>query len=181
MSLPQAAKICSISRWTLRSCVRSGELNASLTPGGHYRIYRKDLEEFILKKGLPTNTNDKASLKTILVVDDDIKIRKLLSQLLRSKGYEVTTASDGFEAGQMTVKLIPDLVILDIFMPQMDGFEVCRRLREDHATKHIKIIAISGLNTIENRQKILNCGADLFLPKPLDLKKIVEQLDNLLG
>jgi excisionase family DNA binding protein len=164
ISLPQAAKICAISRWTLRSYVKSGEINASRTPGGHYRIAQKDLAAFISKMGMHPPANSRAAAKTILVVDDDAKIRKLLARVLHNKDVLVATASDGFEAGQMSIKLKPDLMILDIFMPQIDGFEVCRRLRQDPATKHTKIIAISGFNTQANRQKF--CIAEQICSYP---------------
>lgn len=179
ISLPQAAKICGISRWTLRSYIKSGNLKVSRTPGGHYRISIKELEAFTLKMGMRPHT-DRVQVKTILVVDDDPKIRKLLSRSIRSKYFHVKTASDGFEAGQMSIKIKPDLVILDIFMPQIDGFEVCRRLIRDPATPSIKIIAISGADTPENREKILSSGAHLFLPKPLEIKKLKKRIGSLL-
>ena len=180
ISLPKAALLCSISRWTLRSSVKSGKIKAFQTPGGHYRIYKKDLEAFMTQMGMNTNKDDGISSKTILVVDDDASIRRLLSKALSSEGFHVKTASNGFTAGQKTIHLKPDLVIIDLFMPQMNGFEVCRRLKQDKATTHIKIIAISGFDTKENRQKIIKCGADLFLPKPIDIKKMKQSINILL-
>jgi excisionase family DNA binding protein len=152
ISLPQAAKICAISRWTLRSYVKSGEINASRTPGGHYRIAQKDLTAFISKMGMHPPANSRAAAKTILVVDDDAKIRKLLARVLHNKDVLVATASDGFEAGQMTIKLKPDLVILDIFMPQIDGFEVCRRLRQESHFQNVSVWSRS------RHAKILTAG-----------------------
>jgi excisionase family DNA binding protein len=179
-SLPKAAKICAVSRWTLWSYVKSGELNVFRTPGGHYRISEKKLEEFILSKGMRPIKNDKANSKKILIVDDDPIIIKFLLRALSGNGCEVESASDGFEAGQKTVQFKPDLVILDIFMPRMDGFEVCQRLKRNPETSHTKIIAISGDDAIENQQKIESCGADLFLAKPLSKKVILNKIDYLL-
>jgi excisionase family DNA binding protein len=179
-SLPRAAKICAVSRWTLWSYVKSGELNGSRTPGGHYRISEKDLDAFILNRDMRPNNNRPGTSKKILIVDDDPKIRKFLLRVLSGNGCEVESASDGFETGQKSVQFKPDLVILDIFMPRMDGFEVCRRLKGNPETNHTKIIAISGDDSIENQQKIESCGADLFLAKPLSKKVILNKIDYLL-
>lgn len=178
LSLPKAAEICSVSRWTLWSYVKSGNLKALRTPGGHYRISETDLEEFLSKVN-PAVDNESAPVK-VLVVDDDPAVRKLLSRMLNSEGLEVKTAGDGFEAGQLSVKFNPQIMILDIIMPRMDGFEVCRRLKKNPETKDIKIIAISGFDTADNRKKIFDCGADLFFGKPLDIEKLRKEIGRIL-
>ena len=127
----------------------------------------------------PAVENRSAPAK-VLVVDDDPAIQKLLSRMLNSAGLEVKTASDGFEAGQLSIKFNPQIIILDIVMPRMDGFEVCRRLKKNPETKNVKIIAISGFNTRENKEKILACGADLFLAKPLDIEKLKKEVESVL-
>lgn len=178
LSLPKAAEIYSVSRWTLWSYVKSGKLKALRTPGGHYRISEKDLTEFF--NNINPSTSKDFSNRKILVVDDDSSIRKALSQAFSKKGFEVKTASDGFEAGQLSVNFKPRIMILDIFMPKMDGFEVCRRIKKDSETKNIKIIAISGFDNLENREKILDCGADVFFSKPLNLKELRKEIDRII-
>lgn len=180
LSLGKAADICAITRRTLWSYVKSGEIIASRTPGGHYRVTKKDLNEFIEKKGMNAKENKQLSAAKILVVDDDSKIRKFLIQALGKNGNEIVEAADGFEAGQKTIKFKPDIMIVDIFMPKMDGFEVCRHMKKDPETKNTKIIAISGFDTKENRKKILGCGADLFLPKPLDISTLINIIQKIL-
>lgn len=179
LSLTKAAKMYAVSRWTLWYYVRSGKLKAFRTPDGHYRISEPDLEAFMSRKKVDPRGKGPRFPKKILVVDDDPAIREYFLQILSHNGFKVKEASDGFEAGQLVEKFRPEILILDIIMPKMDGFEVCRRIKQDPETEHIKIIAISGFDTYENRNKIMDCGADLFLSKPLDIKKLLEDIENM--
>ena len=181
LSIPKAAKLCALHRVTLWKYVKAGEIKTFMTPGGQYRILRTDLYKFMHQKGMYPNLLDIPSNKKVLIVDDDPGMRKLLGRALNGNGFELEYASDGFEAGVKTIKFRPHLVILDLFMPKMDGFEVCRRLKAAPETADTKIIAVSGFDTEENRQRILNCGADLFLPKSLDIKNIKKEIGNILG
>jgi excisionase family DNA binding protein len=180
-TIPQAAKYCAISRWTLMKCVNSGELNASRTPGGHYRILREDLENFIIKKNMYPLLHKHSSNKRILIVDDDLQIQKLLTKILSSKKYETETASSGFEAGAKVVKLKPDLIILDLFMPKMSGFEVCRQIKKGSGTSHIKILAITGYDSKENRDRTMEAGADDYMAKPLMRDTLLRHVEDLLS
>ena len=180
-SIPNAAKHCDLHRVTLWKYVKAGEIKTFKTPGGQYRIHRTDLYEFMQRKGMyPFSLDVPTDKKKVLIVDNDPKIGELLRRTLTGHGYELEYASDGFEAGLKTMKFQPHLVILDLFMPKMDGFEVCERLKKDPGTANTKIIAISGYDTEEDRQRILNCGADLFLPKPFDIKNIRNEIENVL-
>lgn len=180
-TIPQAAKVCSVSRGTVWRWVKTGKLRAAVTAGGHHRILRDDLLEFTELRNFTSPATEPTGKKRILIVDDDPKIIKLLKKVLSGNGNELEHASDGFEAGIKTMKFQPHLVILDLFMPKMDGFEVCLQLKKDSDTANTKIIAISGYDMEENRQRILKCGADLFLPKPLDIKNIMKGIEMVLG
>lgn len=179
LSLGKAADICAVTRWTLWSYVNTGELKAIRTPGGHYRVAKNDLEEFILKRRMLAEKKKSAAVKKILVVDDDPKIRKFLKRVLGANGNDVMEAADGFEAGQKSIKFKPDILIVDIFMPRLDGFDVCRLMKKDPETRKTKIVAISGYDTAENRKEILSAGADLFIAKPLSKKVILDAVDQL--
>lgn len=119
--------------------------------------------------------------KKILIVDDDPSILRLLTRVLTHDNLEIATASNGFEAGIKTVKFKPHLIVLDLIMPKMDGFEVCSKIKNDPDTSDIKIIAMSGFNTDTNKGKILTMGADAFFPKPLEIKNFSKEVDQLLG
>ena len=179
-TIPQAAKHCAISRWTLLKCVKSGELNASRTPGGHYRILKEDLEGFIIKKGMYPLAYRHFSNKRILIVDDDPQILDLLTKMLSNNNYQTEVASDGFEAGVKVMEFKPGLVILDLIMPGMDGFEVCRRIKEN-SNSPIKILAITGYDTQENRDRIMEAGADGYMAKPVMRDALLRHVEDLLN
>jgi len=123
----------------------------------------------------------KLSNKKILIVDDDSQIRDLLTQILSAHKYETETASNGFAAGAKVATFKPDLVILDLLMPQMSGFEVCRLIKEDPQTSHIKILAVTGCDTKENRDKVMKAGADDYMAKPLSSDALLGHLAGLLN
>jgi putative two-component system response regulator len=104
----------------------------------------------------------------ILVVDDDPTIVELLTRMLRRDGYEVLTARNGLEALDMVASQRPDLVLLDVTMPKMDGFTVCRRLKDDEQTALIPVTMLTGLDDIDHRRRGIEAGADDFLAKPID-------------
>jgi DNA-binding response OmpR family regulator len=155
-------------------------LRSASTAGGHHRIHLEDLQELKKKYGMESCIRTERAEKRVLIVDDDPNIRKILNRALSSDGYDVKWASDGFEAGIKTIKFQPNVIILDLFMPQMDGFEVCRQLKNNKDTANIQVIAMSGFATKENRMRILECGADLFLPKPIDIPFMRKEIARIL-
>jgi excisionase family DNA binding protein len=180
-TIPKAAEYCSVSRGTLWRYVKSGNLKAFLTPGGHHRILKKDLESFMHEKGMLFPDSTDHSKGKILVVDDDPKTQKYLNKMLSSSSYHIETASDGFEAGAKTIQFKPDLIILDLFMPGLDGFEVCKQIKENSNTSQIKILVLTGFDTQENRDRILQLGADGYLAKPVKQSLLIQNIKNLLG
>ena len=117
----------------------------------------------------------------ILVVDDEPKNVRILQIQLKARGYTVYTAADGVEALDVIKKEIPDLILLDINMPQMDGFEVVRRVRANEATEFIPIVMITALrDTRENRIKSIEAGADDFIEKPFDSLEVLARVRSLL-
>ena len=108
------------------------------------------------------------SASTVLVVDDDEISRTLLQGLLASEGYTVLFAKNGIQALDLAARISPDVVLLDIVMPELDGFEVCRKLRADPALRQIPIIVLTSLEGRDSRLRGLSAGADEFLTKPVD-------------
>ncbi len=179
LTVVEASKICGVTRSTVWRWIKTGQLDAATTAGGHHRINESILKAFMEKKKMYSGHRGK-SAKKILVVDDDLLIQKYFSKLFRKVNYHLSYASDGFEAGMKIIKDEPDLLILDLFMPEMDGFKVCEKIRSNPETAKIKIIAISGLNSKENENKILEIGADIFLPKPIDSKELLSKVKLLI-
>jgi sigma-B regulation protein RsbU (phosphoserine phosphatase) len=115
----------------------------------------------------------KFSCARILVVDDSLFDRRLISIALKKVGFSrIVTADDGAEAVQKTYNLCPDLVILDLNMPNLDGFGYCETIRKDASLPKIPIIVQTALEDRQSRLRALSCGADDFLTKPLDMAEL---------
>ncbi len=188
-TIPEAAEFCSVGRTTMWRWVKSGKVKAATTPGGQHRIAKPDLQFLLSRLGahpLPepgevdsTFSSRKASAR-ILVVDDDPSIRKMLTEIFELHGFQTDVATDGFEAGVKLVQFNPDLVLLDLYMPGMDGFEVCKRIKENPHTSRIKVLVVTGYDTEENRDRIIACGADGYLTKPVEKDRLFEEIEALL-
>lgn len=178
-SIPEAAKLSGVSRTTLWGWVKSGYIKALVTPGGHHRILKEEVDRILKENQAPAHSQKQ--LKTVLIVDDDPQVRNLISARLSRMGVDVDTADNGFEAGIKVAELLPDLVILDLFMPGMDGFEVCRRIKEKKELSQTKIIAMSGYDSVENSERILGLGADRFFQKSSDISILIEAVGGLLN
>ncbi len=116
----------------------------------------------------------------ILIVDDEAGARKALATLLRREGFEVSDASSGSNALAECGAFRPDLVLLDIVMPEMDGFEVCRRIKARPETRLTPVVLITGLSATEDRIEGINAGADDFLSKPIDVNELLARARSLI-
>ncbi|MGH9737819.1 MAG: response regulator [Candidatus Acidiferrales bacterium] len=115
----------------------------------------------------------------ILIVDDELAARSALAILLRRGGYEVSEASDGPSALAACASFRPDLVLLDILMPGMSGFEVCRRIKATPETRLTPVVLITGLSATEDRIQGINSGAEDFLSKPIDVNELMARVHSL--
>jgi diguanylate cyclase (GGDEF)-like protein len=118
--------------------------------------------------------------RRILVVDDVATNVRLLSGYLSREGYRVSVASDGEEALRSIEQLQPDLVLLDIMMPGIDGFETCRRIRADESTRHIPVILVTALNELDHKVRGQEAGADDFIAKPFDRDELIVRVRSML-
>lgn len=179
-----ASKYCNVSPKTIINWVDAGHIKAYRTIGGHRRIKKEDLESFMRNQGIPIPeekvTGDQ---KKILVVDDDLIIVESIVQALEEDeyDYEVISAADGFEAGLQVKHFKPDLLILDIMMPDIKGYEVCKKIKTGEDTKHMKIIVLSAYLDEEKFKQMKENGADVCFSKPLPLPKLKDEVAKLLG
>ena len=117
----------------------------------------------------------------VLVVDDEEHILMILKDSLEFSGFQVVTATNGLEALEQVEKESPELVVLDIGMPKLDGWEVCRRLKADPKTQSIPVVILTAYAQTSDRQKGMSLGADRFITKPCDLTYLVDEMNALLG
>jgi excisionase family DNA binding protein len=180
----QASKYCSVSPKTIINWIEAGHIPAYKTVGGHRRIKKFDLEGFMRRQGIPIPTQESVSeRKRILIVDDDAIIVETIVQALEEEeyDYEIISASDGFEAGIQVNHFKPHLLILDIMMPDIKGYEVCKKIKSDEETKDTKIIVLSAYLDDEKFEKMKEYGADLCFSKPLPLPQLKQEVAQLLG
>ncbi len=117
----------------------------------------------------------------ILVVDDEIYIVHILDFSLGMEGYEVVTALDGEQALERVASERPDLIVLDIMMPKLDGYEVCRAVKSNPATKNVPVILLSAKGRNVDQKMGFDVGADDYITKPFSPRKLVERINQLLG
>jgi DNA-binding response OmpR family regulator len=118
--------------------------------------------------------------KLVLAVDDEIPTLKLIQKALEAHGLEVATAANGAEALLAIQQRRPDLVILDVMMPVLDGFQTLRSLRENEATEHLPVIMLTARREDKDVTRGWATGADFYLTKPFDIKELVAVVDRLL-
>ncbi|MDG2990677.1 response regulator transcription factor [Candidatus Synechococcus calcipolaris G9] len=116
----------------------------------------------------------------ILIIDDDAAIADVLSINLEMAGYDVSQALDGMKGQALAVQLSPDLILLDLMLPQVDGFTVCQRLRRDDRTANIPILMLTALSQTQNKVDGFNAGADDYLTKPFELEEMLARVRALL-
>ncbi len=117
---------------------------------------------------------------TILIADDNPQILELLEAYLQPLDVSVTTATDGQEVLAAVESAVPDLILLDIMMPRMSGFEVCRVLKDDPRMRDIPVIMVTALNETADMERARECGTDDFLSKPVNKIELLTRVQNLL-
>lgn len=178
----EISQICGVNPTTVQNWIKGKKLKAFTTPGGHRRVRREDLVSFLNEFGMPIPAELDQGPPLIMIADDESNILDLLEDLMKSGNDEVriSKAASGVEALLMIGEYKPDLLILDIMMPGMNGYEVCQKLKSSPGTQNIKIVAISGDHSAGVRKRILHAGADLFFVKPLKMAEFRKQCFNLL-
>ena len=173
----EAAKICKVSQQTIIRCFDNGQLKGFRVPGSKFRrIPREALYKFMKDNGIPTDALESGKRK-VLLVDDEPDLVATVNQALQEDGrFEVRIASNGFDAGMMVKEYRPDLIILDVMLPDINGREVCHRVRADQNMEDVRIICISGMVEDDKVQELKLAGADDFLPKPFDVDVLIEKM-----
>ena len=177
----EAAKICKVSQQTIIRCFDNGQLKGFRVPGSRFRrIPREALYRFMKDNGIPTDALESGKRK-VLLVDDDVELVELMTKVLEEDGrFEVRVANNGFDAGMMVKDYQPDLIVLDVMLPDINGKEVCHRVRADQSLEDVRILCISGMIEDDKIQELKLSGADHFLHKPFDIEELIDQMCSLL-
>jgi two-component system OmpR family response regulator len=177
----EAAKICKVSQQTIIRCFDSGQLKGFRVPGSRFRrIPREQLFAFMKDNGIPTDALESGKRK-VLIVDDDLDLAELLSDIFMKDGrFEVRKTDNGFDAGMLVKEFRPDIVILDVMLPDINGKEVCQRVRSDAALNDVRIICISGMVEHDKVADLKAAGANDFMQKPFAVEKLLERACQLL-
>ena len=177
----EAAKICKVSQQTIIRCFDSGQLKGFRVPGSRFRrIPREQLFAFMKDNGIPTDALESGKRK-VLIVDDDEELVELLVDVFDRDGrFEIKTANNGFDAGMLVKEFRPDLVVLDVMLPDINGKEVCQRVRSDSRLDDVQIICISGMVEADKVADLKLSGANDFIQKPFAVEKLIERACELM-
>lgn len=180
-STSEVAKYCHVTADTIRKWAEAGRITVFKTPGGHRRIRREDLVRFLRENNIPIHGDLNNHGVKVLVVDDEKAVVSLIRRFLERAHthFEIHTADDGFEAGREMGLFQPNVVFLDIRLPGVDGFEVCRRIKAAPDGDGVNVIAMTGYFDNEVANKIMDLGAVMCLPKPFspdDLRKALARV-----
>lgn len=177
----EAAKICKVSQQTIIRCFDSGQLKGFRVPGSRFRrIPRDHLFTFMRDNGIPTDALESGKRK-VLVVDDDQDLVDLIVDVLEKDGrFEVRSVNNGFAAGVMVKEYHPDLLVLDVMLPDINGKQVCQLVRADKSMDDVRIICISGMVEADKVEDLKAAGANDFLQKPFEVETLIDRLCGLL-
>ncbi|MBA3364513.1 MAG: response regulator [Actinobacteria bacterium] len=177
LTLGQAAKYLGVAQSTIRKWSDLKRVPTFYTPGGHRRYRRADLDAFLEHSG-PAGRSEAGPL--VLIVDDDDRVREYVRVNLELEGYTVREAASGAEGLTALENEPPDLVLLDVMMPEMDGWEMLRRIQEQHGVGAIPVIVFSGQADERSASQAEAQGARGFLGKPFDPHQLIESTKQLL-
>jgi excisionase family DNA binding protein len=171
LTLGQAAKYLGVAQSTIRKWSDSGRVPAFYTPGGHRRYRRGDLDAFLERSGPGRGRSG----PLVLVVDDDAGVRQVVRANLEAEGYVVREAGSADEGLASLEEEPPDLLLLDVMMPEVDGWEMLRRVQERYGIGAVPVLVFSG--SVEERTvaDAAARGARGFLGKPFDLQQLIDQ------
>ena len=179
----EVGELCQVYHTSVINWINKGQLKAHTTPGKHRRIQKDDLLRFMEEFNIPIPPELKNNKHKILIVDDDPAVLNLLEKTFSplSNSVELQMTTNGVEALVSIGKDVPELIILDVIMPEMDGIQVCHTLRSRPETKDIKIVAITGEKLAEDQETFLKANVERIYKKPFSPLQLLNKSRTLLG
>ncbi|PKN02114.1 MAG: hypothetical protein CVU77_01450 [Elusimicrobia bacterium HGW-Elusimicrobia-1] len=194
LKISEAAKLVGVLPSTIRYYTDIGLLKSSDETKGGHRLYDPDdvaaivnKIKFLSARGLTMDAIKKElaagrKSKKILVIDDEPEVGNLVRDVAAEKfpDAEVKIVYDGFTAGRALSDYLPDLIVLDLMLPGINGFEVCKQIRASKFMNGVKILAVTGYDTTENKERIMKSGADDYLAKPLEVAALAAKIKKMI-
>jgi excisionase family DNA binding protein len=181
LTLGQAARYLGVAQSTIRKWSDQGRLPAFYTPGGHRRYRLRDLDAFVAGSAGAAAATGTRPAPLVLIVDDDPRIREFVRVNLEMDGFAVREAGNAEEGLAALEAEPPDLILLDVMMPKVDGWEMLQRVRERHGVDSIQVIMFSGQVEENGTDQAEASGAQAFLGKPFNPQDLVTRAKDLLG
>ena len=181
LTLGQAARYLGVAQSTIRKWSDQGRLPAFYTPGGHRRYRQGDLDAFVAGSASGPSGPRSRPAPLVLIVDDDPRIREFVRVNLEMDGYSVREAGSAEEGLAALEEEPPDLILLDVMMPHVDGWEMLQAVRERHGVDSIQVIMFSGKVDADATSQAEAGGAQAFLGKPFNPQELVSRTKDLLG
>jgi two-component system OmpR family response regulator len=171
----EAAKVCKVSQQTIIRCFDNGTLKGFRVPGSRFRRIPRDLLfQFMQENGIPTDALESGKRKVLIVDDDEELVELLVDVFERDKRFDIRTANNGFDAGMTVKEFRPDLVVLDVMLPDINGKEVCQKIRSDKSLEKVRVICISGMVEQDKIEDLKVAGANEFLQKPFTVDSLLD-------
>ena len=172
------ARMLHVDPGSIANWIDQNLLKAHRTPGGHRRVATDDLVTFLRKHKMPIPAELDSVPSRVVIVDDEPAITRLIAWAIKAAlpECEVAEAHDGFRAGAIVATLKPNVVILDLRMPGMDGYEVCRLIKTQESTRQADVLAMTAYPSPENVRRIIDCGARVCLAKPLNMEALLTEV-----
>ena len=181
LTLGQAARYLGVAQSTIRKWSDQGRLPAFYTPGGHRRYRLRDLDAFVAGSAVAATAPRTRPAPLVLIVDDDPRIREFVRVNLEMDGFAVREAGSADEGLEALEAEPPDLILLDVMMPKVDGWEMLQRVRERHGVDSIQVIMFSGQVDDDAADQAQAGGAQAFVGKPFNPQDLVTRAKDLLG
>jgi excisionase family DNA binding protein len=189
----EAAKLCGLSHMTIIRRFDAGDIKGFKVPGSRFRrIPRESLVDFAARHGIPlpdlsggsaagapAEGDGGAHVRRALVVEDERRMAELVEKVLVADGWEVRVARNGFDAGLLAATFRPQLVLLDIMLPGLDGRDACRQMKANPQLAGTKILAVTALKDEESIERIIEAGVDGYLAKPFSLEELRTRIAKL--
>ena len=171
----EAAKVCKVRQQTIIRCFDNGTLKGFRVPGSRFRRIPRDLLfQFMQENGIPTDALESGKRKVLIVDDDEELVELLVDVFERDKRFDIRTANNGFDAGMTVKEFRPDLVVLDVMLPDINGKEVCQKIRSDKTLEKVRVICISGMVEQDKIEDLKVAGANEFLQKPFTVDSLLD-------